>query len=106
MIEKRDIEALAHRIGVEFRPARVVLFGSYAYGTPTPDSDVDLLVVMPYEGRGTAQALEIMRRVQPRIPVDLVVRSPQELRSRLACDDFFLREITDRGEVLYETPDA
>jgi predicted nucleotidyltransferase len=105
-VTKRHIEAVADRIGTEFHPHRVVLFGSYAYGTPTEDSDVDLLVVMPHQKSASETAIEIMRRVQPRIPLDLIVRTPEEIRERLKWNDFFLQEISDRGQVLYESPDV
>lgn len=105
IVDKEQIQALATQIGLEFRPQQVILFGSYAYGTPSDDSDVDLLVVMPHAGSGCAQALDIVRRVRPRIPLDLVVRNPEELRRRLAWNDFFLKEISDRGEVLFESSD-
>ena len=99
-----EIDALAERIGAEFRPEKVILFGSHAYGTPSEDSDVDLLVIMEHSGSsGIAQALEIVRQVRSRIPVDLVVRTPQEMRQRLQWNDFFLKEVVERGEVLYES---
>ena len=104
-VPRKQIEAIANRIGAEFHPLRGVLFGSYAYGTPTSDSDVDLLVVMSHQGSGSKTAIEIMRRVEPRIPLDLVVRSPEEVRERLKWNDFFLQEISERGQVLYESPD-
>ena len=58
---------------------------------------------MEHSGSGVAQALEIVRRVRSRIPVDLVVRTPQEMRQRLKWNDFFLMEVVKRGEVLYES---
>ena len=99
-VTRTEIHAFAKSIGAEFRPEKVVLFG---YGTPTEDSDVDLLVIMEHSGSGVAQALEIVRRVRSRIPVDLVVRTPQEMRQRLKWNDFFLMEVVKRGEVLYES---
>ena len=102
-VTRTEIHAIAKSIGAEFRPEKVVLFGSHAYGTPSEDSDVDLLVIMEHSGSGGAQALEIVRRVRSRIPVDLVVRTPQEMRQRLKWNDFFLMEVVKRGEVLYES---
>ena len=84
-------------------PEKVILFGSHAYGKPSEDSDVDLLVIMDHSSSGVAQAVEIMRRVRSRIPVDLVVRTPQEMRQRLKWNDFFLKEVVKGGEVLYES---
>jgi uncharacterized protein len=94
------------QIAREFRPQRIILFGSYAYGEPTPDSDVDLLVVMPLEGRAMDKAVEISRRLEHRFPIDLLVRSPEELRQRLEWNDFFLKEATEKGVVMYDAVDA
>lgn len=105
MIDMEQIEALGRAIAGQFRPERVLLFGSYAYGTPTEDSDVDILVVIPHEGKGWRVATEIRTRVQPAFPVDFVVRTPDEVRRRLALGDCFMREIIEKGKVLYESPD-
>ena len=102
-VTRAEIHAVAQRIGAEFRPEKVILFGSHAYGTPSEDSDVDLLVIMEHSGSGVAQAIEIVRQVKSRIPVDLVVRTPREMRQRLQWNDFFLKEVVKRGEVLYES---
>ena len=51
MVERSEIEDLAGRIAKEFKPERIILFGSYASGAPSPDSDVDLLVVLPHQGK-------------------------------------------------------
>lgn len=99
-----SIRQLAAQIVQEFHPERVVLFGSYAYGTPTTDSDVDLLVVMPCEGKETRKAIEILHTVNPKIPVDLLVRTPEHLQQRLAWNDFFLQEVMEKGQILYEAP--
>jgi predicted nucleotidyltransferase len=96
------IRELADRIAESFRPDQIVLFGSYAYGQPAPDSDVDLLIVMGHEGKSWDAAARIRGTVRPRFPVDLLVRTPQKLRERLVMGDVFLREIVTRGRVLYE----
>ena len=96
------IQELAQRIAREFRPKRIILFGSYAYGTPHDGSDVDLLVVLPFKGNSLTKAIEILDRVEPEFPVDLLARTPRDVRRRLAWDDYFLREIMERGRVLYE----
>lgn len=87
----------------EYQPEKVVLFGSYAYGRPAPDSDVDLLVVMDFKGKSAWKSLEILERLQPRFGVDLLVRTPEEIRRRVRWNDFFIREILDQGIVLHET---
>jgi predicted nucleotidyltransferase len=102
MVELKEIQALSDRIAEEFDPERIILFGSYAYGTPTPDSDVDLLVVLPFEGKPWRVASEIRGRTKPCFPLDLLVRSPEQLRHRLKIKDSFMGEIMQKGKVLYE----
>jgi predicted nucleotidyltransferase len=100
------IQELISRISSQFRPERIILFGSYAYGKPRPESDVDLLVVMDTPIRETQQALEIRQHVKPLFGVDILVYSPSRLEQRLKLGDWFLREITEKGRVVYESPDA
>jgi len=102
MISRHDIRKFANQVARRFKPARIILFGSYAYGRPTPDSDVDLLVIMPCKGRSLDAALDLRRAVDAGFPLDLLVRTPAEVRKRLSLGDFFLREIMSKGIVLYE----
>lgn len=106
VVTRRDIQAFADRIVEAFRPERIVLFGSHAEGTAGPHSDVDLLVIMPWDGNPLRASLTIIERLQPAIPVDIIVRTPEDVQRRLAWNDFFLRDILDRGEVLYEAAHA
>ena len=102
MVDMADIQALANRIAGTFHPDRIILFGSYAWGAPTPDSDVDLLVVLPLEGKGWHVASEIRQRTHPLFPLDLLVRTPDQLRQRSMMHDTFVQEIVQRGRVLYD----
>lgn len=102
MIGMSRIQSLSNRIAKEFRPDRIILFGSYAYGKPTSDSDVDLLVIMPFRGSSAYKAAEIHTRVHPTFPVDILVRTQSQVRKRVAMDDWFMREIVEQGRVLYE----
>jgi predicted nucleotidyltransferase len=106
MVAMRDIQAFVRRIAAEFKPQRIILFGSYAYGRPTEDSDVDILVVMPYRGHAARIAGQILFRTDPVFPVDILVRNRQELRQRYRLRDSFVREIMDQGKVLYEGGDG
>lgn len=91
------------RIVRALRPTQIVLFGSYASGTPTPDSDVDLLVVMETNASSAERSWAVSRLLLPRpFPVDILVRTPQEIERALAQGDFFIREILTQGKVLYE----
>lgn len=86
-----------------YGPEKVILFGSYAYGEPREGSDIDLLVVMNSEISPPLKAIEILRTVQPDFPLDLIVRTPDQVVQRLAWDDFFLQDIFEKGIVLYES---
>jgi predicted nucleotidyltransferase len=101
-ITRSHIRKYAAQVARQFRPDKIILFGSYAYGKPTEDSDVDLLIIMPFKGRNPEKATEIWMATKPKFPIDIMVRKPDEMRTRLAMGDFFLREITEKGEVLYE----
>jgi predicted nucleotidyltransferase len=100
-ISRRAINTFARKVAKEFKPQKIILFGSYAYGKPTSDSDVDMLVIMPFEGRGAKKATEILILTDPRFPIDLLVRTPKQIRERIKLGDFFIREITQKGKVLY-----
>ena len=99
------IKQLCAQIAREFKPEKIILFGSQAYGRPHAESDIDLLVVMPYEGSPFRQAGEILQRVQAWMPVDLLVRTAEQVNERLALGDRFMREILERGKVMYEPTD-
>ena len=100
----RVIRRYARAIAEWFRPDKIVLFGSYAYGTPHADSDVDLLVVMPTWNQHS-QAVQIRMALAAPFPMDLIVRTPKEMKWRLEEGDSFLTEIVSKGKVLYEKDD-
>jgi len=102
MVTRETIQATCDDIVREFTPLQVILFGSYAYGTPTEGSDVDILVVMDIpKSEFRSKAVEIQQRIPHRFSLDLLVRSPKEIASRVSYNDWFLREITEKGDFLY-----
>ena len=104
MVSAKEIQATCNDIIREFAPRQVILFGSYAYGTPTEESDVDLFVVMAgVESGGRQQAREMKKRLPERFCLDLHVRSPEEFAYRVSHNDWFLCEILEKGDVLYDT---
>jgi len=92
------------RIASELKPEKIILFGSYAYGNPTPDSDVDLLVIMKTNARYIDRYVAVSNLLVPReFPVDIIVKTPAEIRADMKKKgNFFLREILTRGKVMYE----
>jgi len=97
-----DVWEFVGRLVRTFDPERVILFGSRAWGTPTPDSDVDLLVVMEFEGRPVDMAVRIGAECDDRFPMDLIVRRPAEVQRRIAMGDPFFKQVLRDGLVLHE----
>jgi predicted nucleotidyltransferase len=96
------IRKFGRQIGEQFHAERVILFGSYAQGLATDDSDVDLLVIGPFEGRSVDKSVEIRMRLRPSFPVDILVRTPEKVQQRMTMGDCFMQEILEEGQVLYE----
>ena len=105
MVAMDRIEQFGRQIGRQFGAERVILFGSYARGEVTEDSDVDLLVIGSFEGRSVDKSVEIRMKLRPSFPVDLLVRTPEKVRQRIEMGDDFMREILEKGKVLYEAND-
>ena len=108
MIQRRDINRWCKTVAREFRPEKIILFGSYACGTPTKGSDVDVLIVMPLARgqRDVRQAAAIRDRVRAPFPMDVLVRSPRQITRRLACGDGFISDILRHGRLMYEAEHA
>ncbi len=95
---------IARRIVDHFNPDKIILFGSYAYGVPRNDSDLDLLVIMDTEMRPAARSAAVARICRPKyVAMDIVVRTPEEIQTRLRNFDPFLEEIFKLGRTLYES---
>ncbi|MEW6401615.1 MAG: nucleotidyltransferase domain-containing protein, partial [Chloroflexota bacterium] len=101
-VPRRTIRAVAEHIAERFQPEEIILFGSYAYGNPQPSSDVDLLVAMETPEGELKTSLEILRSL-PRITfsIDILARSRSAIKKRMKMGDRFMKEITEKGKVLY-----
>src|SRR5689334_17843964 len=95
------IEAYCHAVAREFHPQKIILFGSYAYGKPTADSDVDLLVILPFHGNDVSKAVQIRSRFDTPFPMDLIVRKPHFIAERLRERDMFIELVMKQGRVIY-----
>src|SRR5947209_10659734 len=100
-VPMRVIRRFARQVAERFEPEKIILFGSYAYGRPHADSDVDILVVMPARSQHS-QAVRIRWAVPAPFPMDLIVRTPKNLQWRLEEGESFHTEIVTKGKVLYE----
>jgi len=97
-----EIEHMAQFISEQFNPEKIILFGTYAYGNPTPESDVDLLIIVPSDNNTWELGIEISSALDHTFPLDIVVKTDREISDRLAQNDFFIQEIMNKGTVLYE----
>ncbi len=102
MVQRSDIIEYANEVAAQFQPSRIILFGSYAEGRVSEDSDVDLLIEMDHTQSTLRQALAIRKAVKRTFPLDLVVKSSCEIQKRLRQNDFFLKTVMENGQVLYE----
>ena len=107
MVKRSQIRAFSDAVARQFRPRKIVLFGSYAYGRPTESSDVDMLVIMPRtRSGGERMSVRILQAIPREFPLDLLVRTPADVAKRLRWRDPFICELVEKGEVLYEANDA
>jgi predicted nucleotidyltransferase len=105
-VTEEVLMAIVLRIVDTLHPEKVILFGSYAYGNPSTDSDVDLLVIMETNARPADRYLVVSRQIRPRpFPLDILVKTSDEIAQALKKDDSFIREILTRGRVLYARSD-
>ena len=99
------IKKLCDQIVRGFSPHKIILFGSYANGTPNENSDIDLLVIMPYDGNELDKMAEVRRELSSAMPLDVLVKTPAQITKRLEMEDFFVREILENGKILYDAGD-
>lgn len=84
-------------------PQKIILFGSFAYGKPTPDSDVDLLIILTTDLAPKERSWQVSKLLIPRpFPLDILVKTPEEIALALQMKDYFIQEIISRGILLYE----
>ena len=101
---KEVIMGLVEKIKAGYEPERIILFGSYAYGRADKGSDIDLLIIKSTGDRPIDRRVGVRKIVSDpgrRVPLELMVLTPEEIRNRLKIGDQFLREIIEKGEVLY-----
>jgi predicted nucleotidyltransferase len=100
---ENELEKVTQKIIDAFNPLKIILFGSQAYGLSNQDSDVDILIVMESNERPTERATRVSRLLRPRpFPMDILVRTPEEIHRRLTIGDHFIEDILRQGKILYE----
>jgi len=98
------LPSIVDQITHNFSPTRIILFGSYAHGYQKEDSDLDILVVLPYEGKSLDKSVEILSSLDPYpdVPVDLITIRPEEMSRKYDEGDPLIREVCESGVTLYE----
>src|ERR1035438_2302178 len=102
MVDRKQIEEFASEIARQFSPEKIILFGSQARGTATDDSDVDMLVMMNFEGRRADITSKIRKNIPFNHALDLLVRKTEDVKWRIEQNDWFLQDVMKEGIVLYE----
>lgn len=103
MKDSEHINKVCEQIVSRFRPNKVILFGSYARGGNHGDSDVDLLVVMPYSENELDMMAKVRQDLDSALPLDVLVKTPDQIAKGLSSGDFFTREMIENGIVLYDS---
>lgn len=99
-IDNQEIYIIAEEIKKRFKPKQIILFGSYAYGTPRKNSDIDLLIIMDTNISVKEQAFLIRKEIKSSTPLDILVRTPKEVEERLKLGDFFIKKVIEEGITL------
>lgn len=100
---QKQIKTITAKIVKEYKPEKIILFGSYAWGKPHEDSDVDLLVVKTSRKRRIDRVRDLRLKLYGNNfpPMDILVYTPGEIKKRLAIGDFFVEDIVSKGKILY-----
>ncbi len=102
-VDKSLINTIVKRLVTNLDVIKVILFGSYVSGKPTKNSDLDLLIILNTKEKGVKRYAMVSELLEPRkIPMDIIVRTPGELRKRETMFDPFIRSIFKTGKILYE----
>lgn len=100
--ENKKIKKIADHIVKEYKPEKIYLFGSYAWGKPTRDSDFDLMIIKKTKENFDKRVLRVIQIIDGEVAADVLVRTPEEVRKRLKMGDFFYQNIINKGKILYE----
>jgi predicted nucleotidyltransferase len=105
-VTEEVLDAIVQRLVSALNPHKIIVFGSYVYGAPSPDSDLDLLVILATQARPVDRYLSVSSLLRPRpFPLDILVKTPEEMARAVAHGDPFIVEILTQGRVLYERAD-
>lgn len=99
---KKEIKKITKDIIRKYKPEKIILFGSFAWGKPTRDSDVDLLIIKKTRKKWLERQIEVGKIIDGEIATDTLIHTPSEIKRRLELGDFFYQNILKKGKLLYE----
>jgi predicted nucleotidyltransferase len=104
MVTQEQLDEIKRRIAEDFKPQKIILFGSYATGTPTEDSDLDLLIIKDSDLPARIQNRKVRKMLSDlRIPVDVIVRTAKEFETYKDIIGTIIYPANKFGKVLYES---
>ncbi len=104
MDRKKLIRQIVEKIKTEYLPQKIIIFGSYAWGNPTKDSDLDLFIIKDVNEKHKERALKVRRILGEEngiVAMDILVYTPEELSKRIEIGDSFISKILKKGEIVY-----
>lgn len=104
---RQILSEIVEKLKKEYSPLKIILYGSYAYGSPTDDSDIDLFILKETNKRRVDRFVDVKKIIynpERKIPISPLIYNPNELDERLQLEDDFILEILDKGVILYEKP--
>jgi len=102
MDHQKEIKKIVKQIVKKYKPEKIILFGSFAYGKPKPSSDVDFLIIKNTKKKKVERIKDVLMQIKSNLPVEPLIYNPKEVQNRLSLGDFFFQDIVNKGKVVYE----
>ena len=99
--QQKEIKKITKQIVKKYKPEKIILFGSFAFGRPKENSDIDLVVIKKTRKRFMKRLFEICRCIKSWMGTDILVYTPKEWKEALTEENYFIKEIAQKGKVVY-----
>lgn len=102
MKNQKEIKKITDQIVKRYKPEKIILFGSYAWGKPTKDSDVDLFIIKKTDKKFGSRLFDVAKVINSEMGTDALVYTPKEWEDGLEKKYYFFKEINNKGKLIYE----
>ncbi len=100
---EKEVTKITEEIKKKYKPKKIIIFGSAAFGKVTKESDLDLFIIKKTSKKWRERIIEVYGYIMDRsIPVDVIVYTPKEVKKRQEIGDFFIEEIFNKGKLVYD----